>query len=110
MNFVVFVIVVMLVASSLALMLCRNAFRAVIALVIFEAGIFLFAIFGAYIPGGGAPIVGSSDLMANPLPHAMILTAIVIAACNTAMAVAMLINLQSHIASLNLDDLRELGG
>lgn len=104
------VVIVLVVASVATLLLHRNAIKLVIALTILQGAVFLFSIASAYVPGGEAPIIGTATLLVNPLPHALVLTAIVIGASTTALALSMLINLHQHTGSLELEDMRELKG
>ena len=105
-----FVVIILVVLSVTALLIQRNAIKLAIALTVLEGAIFLFAINGAHFEGAAAPIIGKGELLANPLPHALVLTAIVIGASTTALALSMIINLFEHTKSLDLSEMRELRG
>jgi len=89
-SLVLVVVVVALVAAGVYLLLERSLSRVILGVILLSNGInVLFLVAGGR--AGGAPIVGQTpdDAMSDPLPQAMVLTAIVITLGVTAFLLAM---------------------
>ncbi|WNB85744.1 Na(+)/H(+) antiporter subunit C [Cellulomonas sp. ATA003] len=89
-NILLVIVVAGLVSTGVYLMLERSLTRIMIGIVLVSNGInVLFLVAGG--ASGGAPIVGSTptEEMSDPLPQAMVLTAIVITLGMTAFVLAM---------------------
>ena len=75
----------------------RNLIKVVISLTVMEFSIFLMLALIGYISGGEAPIVSTTVIgsppVVDPLPQAMVLTAIVIALATNAMLLTIAIRL-----------------
>jgi multicomponent Na+:H+ antiporter subunit C len=83
----------------------RNLLKKIIGMNIFQTAIFLFFIQGATKPGATVPVwdAGISAEAAgyiNPLPHVLILTAIVVSVATTGVALALLIAIYRRYRSL----------
>ncbi|MBN2281625.1 MAG: NADH-quinone oxidoreductase subunit K [Candidatus Marinimicrobia bacterium] len=89
----------------------RNYIKIIIGLSILETGVNLFLIAVGYISGGTAPIFSRSGItaekMVDPVPQALVLTAIVIGVAVLGMALALAIRLHKHFGTLNLLEIRE---
>lgn len=86
--------------------------RQLIGLVIFQTGIILFFISTATKWGGALPIAtgpGTAEpaVHMNPLPHALMLTAIVVSVAVQGVAIALLIRLRRSYGTLDEDELVE---
>jgi multicomponent Na+:H+ antiporter subunit C len=83
----------------------RNLLKKVIGLNIFQTAIFLFFIQGATKPGATVPVwdarisVEAAGYI-NPLPHVLILTAIVVSVATTGVALALLMTIYRRYRSL----------
>ena len=89
-NILLVVVVAVLVAAGVYLMLERSLSRIMIGIILVSNGInVLFLIAGG--AAGGPPIVGQTEpeAMSDPLPQALVLTAIVITLGMTAFVLAM---------------------
>ena len=72
----------------------RNLIKKVIGINIFQISVFLFYITMAKVNHGTAPILwDKTHVYDNPLPHVLILTAIVVSVSTTAVALALVINI-----------------
>jgi Multisubunit Na+/H+ antiporter, MnhC subunit len=86
-----------------------NLVKKVIGMNIFQTGIFLFFISLAYRAGGNPPIVTKGGgPYASPLPHVLILTAIVVGVSLTAVALALIVRIYSEYGTLDETTLEEL--
>ncbi len=93
----------LLVIGIAGLVMSRHLFRMVLALVIAEAGANLLLVLAGYRWGGEAPIWLSGSFpqtMVDPVPQAMVLTAIVIGVGIQALAISLLIRVRRESGSL----------
>lgn len=88
-----------------------NLVKKVISLGLFQTGIFIFYISLAVHIGGQAPIEDFSEgpkNFANPLPHVLILTAIVVSVSITAVALAIVINIKRRYGTVEIDEIEAM--
>ncbi len=87
-----------------------NFVKKIVGLNVFQVGIFLFFISSGYVDGGAPPVAGSeSATLVSPLPHVLILTAIVVGVSLTAVALALIVRIYAEYGSLEEDVIREVG-
>lgn len=88
------VVVVLLMIGLYVIMANHNLVKKVIGLSIFQTGVFVLYISFGVVEGGHAPILDSGlDSYSNPLPHVLILTAIVVGVATTALALAFVVRI-----------------
>ena len=85
-----------------------NLVKKVIGMNIFQTGIFLFFIASAYVDGGNPPILTAEGPHVSPLPHVLILTAIVVGVALTAVALGMIVRIYAEYGTLEEDTLQEV--
>ncbi|PXF50912.1 MAG: Na+/H+ antiporter subunit C [Candidatus Methanophagaceae archaeon] len=85
--------IVLMLIGFYAMIAKENLVKKIIGLNIFQTAIFLFYISLGDIVGGTEPIVveGFESIYVNPLPHVLILTAIVVGVATTAVALSLVI-------------------
>jgi multisubunit Na+/H+ antiporter MnhC subunit len=91
----------------------RNLVKIAVSLSIMEISTFLFFALVGYIDGGAAPIVNPADpakVYVDPLPQALVLTAIVIGLATTAMMMAVIIRLYRKYGTFDIREIRNLRG
>ena len=108
-----YALVVLLLGIGLYVMIAsENLVKKVIGLNLFQTAIFLFFVTTAYVRGGSVPVVpqeGAGDtLIASPLPHVIVLTAIVVGVALTAVALALIVRIYAEYGTLREDVLREV--
>ena len=91
----------------------ENLVKKLIGVNLFQTAIFLFFVAVAYVEGGSAPIVPADPnpgelAMASPLPHVIVLTAIVVGIALTAVGLALLVRIYAEYGTLREDTLREV--
>lgn len=87
----------------------RNLVKKVIGLNVFQTGIFLFFVTLAFRAGGNPPVISEgAGPYVSPLPHVLILTAIVVGVSLTAVALALIVRIYSEYGTLNEDNLERL--
>jgi multicomponent Na+:H+ antiporter subunit C len=103
----------LIIIGLYAVLLKKHLVKIVIGLSIMDAGIHLLFVAVGYISGGTAPIFsqgneGSAATMVDPVPQALVLTAIVIGFAVTALALSLVIRLYKHHHTANIDQLKSL--
>ena len=91
----------------------RNIIKIIVGIIICEYSVNLFFILVAYRMGGRAPIFSSqTDIsnMVDPLPHALVLTAIVIGLATTALLIAIAMRIYEKYGTFDITKIRELRG
>jgi multisubunit Na+/H+ antiporter MnhC subunit len=91
----------------------KNLVKIIVGIVIAESAVNLFFVLVAYRLGGQAPILspGGEPLpIVDPLPHALVLTAIVIGLATTALMIAMAMRIYQRYGTYDIDRIRELKG
>lgn len=83
------VVIGVLTASGVYLMLRARTFPVVMGLTMLSYAVNLFLFSSGRLVIGGQPIIGSSEAYADPLPQALVLTAIVIGFAMTAFVVVL---------------------
>ena len=97
--------VVVLVAAGLYLVIGdRNLVKKVIGMNLFQTGVFLFFITSAAVEGGHPPVIEEGvETYVSPLPHVLILTAIVVGVSLTAVALGLIVRIYSEYGTLDED-------
>lgn len=89
-----------------------NLIKKAISLGLFQTGILVFYITIGKIEGGTGPVTTSplfgEPVYSNPLPHALMLTAIVVGVATLAVAMALVINIREKYGSIDEHDLHRL--
>ncbi|MFH1655658.1 MAG: sodium:proton antiporter [Candidatus Omnitrophota bacterium] len=91
----------------------RNIIKIIIGIVIVEYAVNLFFILVAYRMNGRAPIFASDQTVTNmvdPLPQALVLTAIVIGLATTALLVAIAVRIYEKYHTFDITKIRRLRG
>jgi multicomponent Na+:H+ antiporter subunit C len=104
-------VVLLLGVGTYMLIENANLVKKVIGMNVFQTGIFLFFITAAYAEGAGPPLVGHGGHggpYVSPLPHVLILTAIVVGVSLTAVALALVVRIYAEYGTLDEDVLREV--
>ena len=86
----------------------ENLVKKVIGLNILQTGVFLFFITSAYRVDGRTPLLVGEGPFVNPLPHVLILTAIVVGVSVTGVALALVVRLYDEYGTLREDVIREI--
>jgi multicomponent Na+:H+ antiporter subunit C len=90
----------------------KNLIKIIIGFSILDTGINLFLISVGYLMKGTAPIFSKPGLkaggMVDPIPQALVLTAIVIGVAVLALALTLAVKLYKHYGTLNLRKIKEL--
>jgi multicomponent Na+:H+ antiporter subunit C len=86
----------------------ENLIKKIVGLNVFQVSVFVFYISMAKIKGGTAPILADGiEVYSNPLPHVLILTAIVVGVATTALGLALIVRVQESFGTIEDDEVRE---
>ncbi len=83
-----------------------NLVKKIVGLNIFQTSVFLLYISMGKVSGGTAPIlVGEGTSYSNPLPHVLILTAIVVGIATTALGLALVVRIKEAYGTVEEDEI-----
>ena len=103
------VVIVLMMAGFYVVIAQGNLIKKVVGLNIFQVSVFVFYISMAKIDGGSAPILDASiTVYSNPLPHVLILTAIVVGVATTALALALVVRINSAYGTIEEDEIQAI--
>jgi multicomponent Na+:H+ antiporter subunit C len=103
-------IVVFLMMAGLYIVIARgNLVKKLVGLNVFQASVFVLYITMGKVEGGTAPIIAEGfTVYSNPLPHVLILTAIVVGVATTALGLALVVRINEEFGSIEDDDLEAI--
>lgn len=104
-------VVIILMMAGLYIMIARyNLVKKIIGLGLFQTSIFYLYITLGKVTGGTAPILveGKELVYSNPLPHVLILTAIVVGVATAALALALIVRIYEEYGTIEEDEIRAI--
>ena len=106
-------ICVVLMMTGFYVVIARgNLVKKIVGLNIFQASVFLFYISVGVVFGGTAPILldGASETVtySNPLPHVLILTAIVVGIATTAVGLSLVVRIREAYGTVEEDEIDQM--
>ncbi len=102
-------IVIVLMMTGFYVVISRgNLIKKIVGLNIFQTSMFILYISMGKVAGGTAPIVveGADVLYSNPLPHVLILTAIVVGVATTALGLALVVRINEAYGTVEEDEIQ----
>lgn len=95
-------IVVVLMMTGFYVVISRgNLIKKVVGLNIFQTSVFILYISMGKVIGGTAPIIiPGATVYSNPLPHVLILTAIVVGVATTALGLALIVRIKEAFGTV----------
>lgn len=101
-------ITIFLMVSGLYIVIARsNMIKTLVGLGLFQTSVYLLYITPSKILGGTAPIImdDPSAVYSNPLPHVLILTAIVVGVATLALGLALVVRINEEYGSIEEDEI-----
>jgi multicomponent Na+:H+ antiporter subunit C len=100
-------IVVFLMMAGLYIVVSHgNLVKKIVGLNIFQTSVFLLYISIGKVEGGTAPILDDRfSVYSNPLPHVLILTAIVVGVATTALGLALVVRIREAYGTIEEDEI-----
>jgi multicomponent Na+:H+ antiporter subunit C len=101
-----YIVTYLLMTAGLFIVVARgNLIKKLIGLGIFQTSVYLLYIGPAKLLAGTAPILASSySVYSNPLPHVLILTAIVVGVATLALGLALVVRIREAYGSIEEDE------
>ena len=85
-----------------------NLVKKIVGLNIFQTSVFILYISMGKVTGGAAPILTEGvQVYSNPLPHVLILTAIVVGVATTALALSLIVRIKESYGSIEEDEIHK---
>jgi multicomponent Na+:H+ antiporter subunit C len=109
-----YIVVLLMMIGLFIVISSMNLVKKLVGLSLFQTSVFLFYISLGKINDGTAPIImksghdghGNHDILySNPLPHVLILTAIVVGVATTALGLALVLRIKASFDSIEEDDI-----
>ena len=87
----------------------RNLVKKIVGLNLFQVSVFLLYISMGTVKGGAPPIIAEGvSIYSNPLPHVLILTAIVVGVATTALALALVVRIKESYGTIEEAEIHDL--
>ena len=102
-----YIITIFLMISGLYIVIARsNMVKKLVGLALFQTSVYLLYISPAKIVGGTAPILDDRyTVYSNPLPHVLILTAIVVGVGTLALGLALVVRIYEAYGTIEEDEI-----
>ena len=102
------IVVVLMMVGFYIVIAHGNLIKKIVGLSIFQTSVFIFYISMAKVDGGTAPILAEGiQQYSNPLPHVLILTAIVVGIATTALGLALAVRIKEAYGSIEEEEIQE---
>lgn len=102
------IVIILMMTGFYVVIAHGNLIKKIVGLNIFQTSVFILYISMGKVDGGAVPILTEGiQIYSNPLPHVLILTAIVVGVATTALALALIIRINEAYGSIEEDDLHE---
>jgi multicomponent Na+:H+ antiporter subunit C len=107
---VTYFITIFLMIAGLFIVIARgNLIKKLVGLSIFQTSVYLLYIAPGKLVGGTAPILSEAfTVYSNPLPHVLILTAIVVGVATLALGLALVVRIREAYGCIEEDDILNL--
>jgi len=100
-------ITIFVAIAGLYIVIARgNLLKKLVGLAIFQTSVYLLYIAPGKLIGGTAPIIADGfQVYSNPLPHVLILTAIVVGVATLALGLALVVRIREAYGSIEEDEI-----
>lgn len=104
-----YAVTVFLMIAGLFIVMARgNLIKKLVGLSVFQTSVYLLYIAPGKLIGGTAPIVAPGyQIYSNPLPHVLILTAIVVGVATLALGLALAVRIREAYGTIEEDEILE---
>ena len=100
------IVIVLMMTGFYVVIAQNNLIKKVVGLNIFQVSVFVFYISMSKVKGGTAPILDPGiEVYGNPLPHVLILTAIVVGVATMAVALALVVRIRHAYGTIEEDEI-----
>ncbi len=103
------IVVVLMMIGFYIVIAQGNMVKKIFGLNIFQVSVFVLYISMSKVDGGTAPILDDRyTVYSNPLPHVLILTAIVVGVATMALGLALIVRIRNAYGTIEEDEIEEL--
>ena len=108
-HFTYFITVFLMIAGLFIVIARGNLVKKLVGLGIFQTSVYLLYIAPGKLVGGTAPILSEAfSVYSSPLPHVLILTAIVVGVATLALGLALVVRIREAYDSIEEDEILDL--
>ena len=108
-HFNYWVVVILMMIGFYAVIARGNMVKKIMGLNLFQTSVFIMFISAGKIIGGSTPVLREGvSVYSNPLPHVLILTAIVVGVATTAVGLALAVRIREAYGTIEDDELVHL--
>ncbi len=108
-HFNYWIAIVLMMIGFYALIARGNLIKKIVGLNIFQASVFLLYISFGKVTGGSAPIIADGvEIYSNPLPHVLILTAIVVGVATTSLGLALVVRIREAYGTIEENEIADM--
>jgi multicomponent Na+:H+ antiporter subunit C len=100
------IVVILMMMGLYTVIAHGNLIKKIIGLNIFQISVFMLYISMGKVQGGTAPIVAEGfTVYSNPVPHVLILTAIVVGVATTALGLGLVVRIREAYGTIEEDEI-----
>ena len=101
-------VIILMMSGFFVVISHGNLIKKIVGLNVFQVSVFVFYITISKVDGGAAPILDDAiSTYSNPLPHVLILTAIVVGVATTALGLALIVRIRDAYSTIEDDEILE---
>ena len=105
-HFTYFITIFLMMAGLFIVIARGNLIKNLVGLGIFQTSVYLLYIAPGKLIGGTAPILSDAfKIYSNPIPHVLILTAIVVGVATLALGLALVVRIREAYGTIEEDDI-----
>ena len=105
-HFSYFATIFLMIAGLFIVIARGNLIKKLVGLSIFQTSVYLLYIAPGKLIGGTAPIIAAGyEVYSNPLPHVLILTAIVVGVATLALGLALVVRIREAYETIEEDEI-----
>ena len=105
-NFNYFIIIFLMVSGLYVVVARGNMIKKLVGLSLFQTSVYLLYLSPGKILGGTPPIIDENfQIYSNPLPHVLILTAIVVGVATLALGLALVLRINEAYGTIEEDEI-----
>jgi multicomponent Na+:H+ antiporter subunit C len=102
------IVIILMMAGFYTVISRGNLIKKITGLNIFQTSVFLLYISIGNVEGGTTPIIAEGvEQYSNPLPHVLILTAIVVGVATTALGLALVVRIREEYGTIEEEDIHK---
>ncbi len=105
-NFSYFATIILMISGLFIVISRGNLIKKLVGLAILQTSVYLLYVAPGKLIGGTAPIISDAfQVYANPLPHVLILTAIVVGVATLALGLALVVRIREAYGTIEDDEI-----